>query len=84
MKYLIEDLQELKPTMFCGVPRVYDRIYTGMYISDTDALRNCLVCSSGPLTYNEKITDYFPPEGIVDKISSSGSLKKGLFDYAYN
>ncbi|KMT00518.1 hypothetical protein BVRB_9g218160 [Beta vulgaris subsp. vulgaris] len=50
VKYLIEDLQELKPTMFCGVPRVYDRIYTG----------------------------------IVDKISSSGSLKKGLFDYAYN
>ncbi|XP_057550300.1 probable CoA ligase CCL6 [Amaranthus tricolor] len=50
VKYLIEDLHELKPTMFCGVPRVYDRIYNG----------------------------------IVDKISSSGSLKKGLFDYAYN
>lgn len=30
VRYLIEDLQELKPTMFCGVPRVYERLYTGM------------------------------------------------------
>ncbi|KAF8410610.1 hypothetical protein HHK36_003142 [Tetracentron sinense] len=30
VRYLIEDIQELKPTMFCGVPRVYDRIYTGI------------------------------------------------------
>ncbi|XP_065857679.1 probable CoA ligase CCL6 [Euphorbia lathyris] len=29
IRYLIEDAQELKPTMFSGVPRVYDRIYTG-------------------------------------------------------
>lgn len=29
IRYLIDDLMELKPTMFCGVPRVYDRIYTG-------------------------------------------------------
>lgn len=29
IRYLIADLLELKPTMFCGVPRVYDRIYTG-------------------------------------------------------
>ncbi|KAL5731085.1 long-chain-fatty-acid--CoA ligase [Ranunculus cassubicifolius] len=27
--YLMEDLQLLKPTMFCGVPRIFDRIYTG-------------------------------------------------------
>jgi hypothetical protein len=25
----MEDIQEMKPTVFCGVPRVYDRIYTG-------------------------------------------------------
>lgn len=29
IRYLIPDLIELKPTVFCGVPRVYDRIYTG-------------------------------------------------------
>ncbi|KAH9656443.1 AMP-binding enzyme family protein expressed [Citrus sinensis] len=28
VRYLMEDIQELKPTMFSGVPRVYDRIYT--------------------------------------------------------
>ncbi|KAL2927530.1 Long chain acyl-CoA synthetase 2 [Bienertia sinuspersici] len=44
VRYLIEDLQELKPTMFCGVPRIYDRLYTG----------------------------------IMDKITSSGSLRKGF------
>ncbi|XP_073105635.1 probable CoA ligase CCL6 [Elaeis guineensis] len=30
VRYLMEDIQELKPTLFCGVPRVYDRIYTGI------------------------------------------------------
>ncbi|XP_062176432.1 probable CoA ligase CCL6 [Alnus glutinosa] len=30
IRFLMEDIQELKPTAFCGVPRVYDRIYTGI------------------------------------------------------
>ncbi|KAL5788496.1 hypothetical protein ACOSP7_005445 [Xanthoceras sorbifolium] len=30
VRYLMEDIQELKPTIFSGVPRVYDRIYTGI------------------------------------------------------
>lgn len=25
----MEDIQELKPTLFCAVPRVYERIYAG-------------------------------------------------------
>ncbi|XP_021738533.1 long chain acyl-CoA synthetase 2-like [Chenopodium quinoa] len=50
VRYLIEDLHELKPTMFCGVPRVFERLYNG----------------------------------IVDKVSSSGALRKSLFDYAYS
>lgn len=29
VRYLMEDIQELKPSIFCGVPRVYDHIYTG-------------------------------------------------------
>lgn len=28
----MEDIQVLKPTIFCGVPRVYDRIYMGMML----------------------------------------------------
>ncbi|XP_057964851.1 probable CoA ligase CCL6 isoform X2 [Malania oleifera] len=50
VRYLIEDILELKPSIFCGVPRVYDRIYNG----------------------------------IVNKISSGGALRKTLFQYAYN
>ncbi|OAY82753.1 Long chain acyl-CoA synthetase 4, partial [Ananas comosus] len=30
VKLLVEDLTELKPTIFCAVPRVLDRIYTGL------------------------------------------------------
>lgn len=30
VRFLVEDIQELKPTIFCGVPRVFDRIYTGI------------------------------------------------------
>uniref|UniRef100_A0A1D1YXD9 Long-chain-fatty-acid--CoA ligase n=1 Tax=Anthurium amnicola TaxID=1678845 RepID=A0A1D1YXD9_9ARAE len=30
VRYLMEDIQELKPTLFCGVPRIYDRIYTSV------------------------------------------------------
>jgi len=28
----MEDIQALKPTIFCGVPRVYDRVYAGKAI----------------------------------------------------
>ncbi|XP_010521091.1 PREDICTED: long chain acyl-CoA synthetase 4-like [Tarenaya hassleriana] len=30
VKLLIEDLGELKPTVFCAVPRVLDRVYSGL------------------------------------------------------
>lgn len=30
VRYLMEDIQELKPTLFCAVPRVFERIYTGI------------------------------------------------------
>ncbi|KAK6946184.1 AMP-binding enzyme, C-terminal domain [Dillenia turbinata] len=50
VRYLMDDLQELKPTIFCGVPRVYERIYNG----------------------------------IIGKISGGGTLRKKLFELAYN
>ncbi|OVA05190.1 AMP-dependent synthetase/ligase [Macleaya cordata] len=44
VRYLMEDIQELKPTVFCGVPRVFDRIYTGTLdkISSGGALKQRL------------------------------------------
>lgn len=50
VRYLMADLIELKPTIFCGVPRIFDRIYAG----------------------------------TLEKINAGGSLKKALFEYAYN
>ena len=29
VRFLLEDVQALKPTIFCGVPRVFDFIYAG-------------------------------------------------------
>ncbi|KAJ3694615.1 hypothetical protein LUZ60_010095 [Juncus effusus] len=49
VKLLFEDIKVLKPTFFCAVPRVLDRIYSGMQ----------------------------------EKISSSGFIKKTLFNLAF-
>ncbi|OMO92180.1 AMP-dependent synthetase/ligase [Corchorus olitorius] len=53
VRYLMEDVQELKPTVFCGVPRVYDRIYTGIVnkIASGGTLRNKLF----QFAYNYKL-----------------------------
>ncbi|KAJ9135571.1 hypothetical protein P3X46_032741 [Hevea brasiliensis] len=53
IRYLIEDAQELKPSIFCGVPRVYDRIYTGTMskISSGGAFRKKLF----DFAYNYKL-----------------------------
>ncbi|XP_010255021.1 PREDICTED: long chain acyl-CoA synthetase 2 isoform X2 [Nelumbo nucifera] len=51
--HLLEDVHELKPTIFCGVPRVFDRIYTGMMdkISSGGVLKKTLF----QLAYNYKL-----------------------------
>ncbi|KAK4491378.1 hypothetical protein RD792_002119 [Penstemon davidsonii] len=53
IKFLIEDLLVLKPTMFCGVPRVYDRIYTG--IMDKISAGGLVKKSLFHLAYNYKL-----------------------------
>uniref|UniRef100_A0A1J3GAZ2 Long-chain-fatty-acid--CoA ligase n=1 Tax=Noccaea caerulescens TaxID=107243 RepID=A0A1J3GAZ2_NOCCA len=30
IRYMMDDVHALKPTVFCGVPRVYDKIYAGV------------------------------------------------------
>ncbi|KAF5751132.1 long chain acyl-CoA synthetase 2 isoform X2 [Tripterygium wilfordii] len=53
VRYLMEDVLELKPSIFCGVPRVYDRIYAGISskISSGGALKNKLF----QFAYNYKL-----------------------------
>ncbi|KAL3843485.1 hypothetical protein ACJIZ3_000888 [Penstemon smallii] len=53
IRFLIEDLLVLKPTMFCGVPRVYDRIYTG--IMDKISAGGLVKKSLFHLAYNYKL-----------------------------
>ncbi|EOX97210.1 Long-chain acyl-CoA synthetase 2 isoform 2 [Theobroma cacao] len=75
VRYLMEDVQELKPTAFCGVPRVYDRIYTGIVnkISSGGAIRNKLF----QYAYNYKLGNMeigFPQD------KASPLLDKLVFD----
>ncbi|KAF1870159.1 hypothetical protein Lal_00017740 [Lupinus albus] len=44
VRFLIEDVQTLKPTIFCGVPRVFDRICSGINskVSSGGALQSTL------------------------------------------
>ncbi|CAN6544197.1 unnamed protein product [Malus baccata var. baccata] len=51
IRFLLEDLEELRPTMFCGVPRVYDRIYSGL----TESCGGCFT----------SISNVFPMIGTV-------------------
>ncbi|KAK7348976.1 hypothetical protein VNO80_23778 [Phaseolus coccineus] len=44
VRFLLEDVQALQPTMFCGVPRVFDRICAGIKsrLSSAGALQSTL------------------------------------------
>ncbi|GMP48274.1 hypothetical protein CsSME_00015684 [Camellia sinensis var. sinensis] len=75
VRYLIEDIVELKPTMFCGVPRVYDRIYTGIMekISAGGALRKTLF----QYAYNYKLRNL---EKGLQQDKAAPLLDKLVFD----
>ncbi|KAK7310370.1 hypothetical protein RJT34_07844 [Clitoria ternatea] len=53
VRFLLEDVQELKPTIFCGVPRVFDRICAGIKskVSSGGALKSTLF----QIAYNYKL-----------------------------
>jgi hypothetical protein len=41
---VLDDIAALRPTLFCGVPRVYDRVYAGIYDQVCESLLPvCLV-----------------------------------------
>lgn len=79
---MLEDVQELKPSIFCGVPRVYDRIYTGIVYNITGYVY--IVLDMWIVLLFHVLTLVFFLEGTLAKVSAGGGLKKKLFDFAYN
>ncbi|KAK9079769.1 hypothetical protein SSX86_001442 [Deinandra increscens subsp. villosa] len=73
VKLLIEDIGELKPTIFCAVPRVLERIYTGVHFSFVNL---------SPMILLSLITFFL--SGLQQKISSGSFLKNKLFNLAYS
>jgi long-chain acyl-CoA synthetase len=84
---LVEDIGELKPTIFCAVPRVLDRIYGG-------TLLNLKIISVQQSKHNMYVNFFLPfrrmimlhcfcVSGLQDKVSTGGFLKKTVFNVAY-
>ncbi|PWA39157.1 AMP-dependent synthetase and ligase family protein [Artemisia annua] len=81
VKLLIEDIGELKPTIFCAVPRVLDRIYSGLQtkISAGGFIKRNLF----NLAYNYKLRNmkggkkHYEASPLSDKIVFS-KVKEGL------
>lgn len=81
IKLLIEDLKELKPTVFCAVPRVLDRIYAGLVekISSGGILKHSLfnIAYSYKLRNMSKGYRHEEAAPLFDKIIFS-KVKEGL------
>ncbi|KAF2556607.1 hypothetical protein F2Q68_00015748 [Brassica cretica] len=81
IRYLMDDVHALKPTVFCGVPRVYDKLYAVLSIrylmDDVHALKPTVFCGV-PRVYDKLYA------GVMQKISAGGLIRKKLFDLAYN
>ncbi|KAM1790586.1 hypothetical protein TB2_034073 [Malus domestica] len=75
IRFLLEDLQELRPTMFCGVPRVYDRIYSGIVnkVSSGGVLKKTLF----QYAYNYKLANL---EKGLPQEKAAPLLDKLVFD----
>ncbi|KAK3228041.1 hypothetical protein Dsin_007903 [Dipteronia sinensis] len=72
VKLLLEDIAELKPTIFCAVPRVLDRIYSGLNqkISNGGLLKKTLfsVAYSYKLHHLKKGAKHVDASPISDKV----------------
>ncbi|XP_028065343.1 long chain acyl-CoA synthetase 4-like [Camellia sinensis] len=81
VKLLIEDIRELKPTVLCAVPRVLDRIYSGLIEKTSSAgfVKNALfnVAYSYKLRNMNKGYKHFEAAPLFDKIVFS-KVKEGL------
>ncbi|GAB4834556.1 Long chain acyl-CoA synthetase 4 [Ancistrocladus abbreviatus] len=81
VKLLLEDIGELKPTVFCAVPRVLDRIYSGLQqkLSSGGRLKHAIFDIAynykfGNMRRGSKHTDAAP---LLDKIVFN-KVKQGL------
>ncbi|KAH0643699.1 hypothetical protein KY290_035159 [Solanum tuberosum] len=81
VKLLTEDLGELRPTVFCVVPRVLDRIYSGLQqkISSGGRLRSTLfnIAYARKLQYLKDGCKYHEASPISDKVVFS-KVRDGL------
>ncbi|KAI8028267.1 Long chain acyl-CoA synthetase 4 [Camellia lanceoleosa] len=81
VKLLIEDIRELKPTVLCAVPRVLDRIYSGLIEKTSSAglVKNALfnIAYSYKLRNMNKGYKHFEAAPLFDKIVFS-KVKEGL------
>ncbi|KAF8379689.1 hypothetical protein HHK36_029133 [Tetracentron sinense] len=81
VKLLIEDIGELKPTIFCAVPRVLDRIYSGLMqkLSSGGFLKHTLfnLAYSYKLHNMRKGHKHVEAAPICDKIAFN-KVKQGL------
>lgn len=81
VKLLIEDLGELKPTIFCAVPRVLDRVYSGLTqkISSGGFLKKTLFnfAYSYKLNNMKKGQNHAVASPLLDKIVFD-KVKQGL------
>lgn len=80
IKGLMDDIGALRPTMFCGVPRVFDRIYSGVMqkVSEGSFLKKTLFNwgYSRKLHFLEKGYAYDKAAPIFDKIIFSKIKEK--------
>ncbi|PSS11314.1 Long chain acyl-CoA synthetase [Actinidia chinensis var. chinensis] len=81
VKLLTEDISELKPTIFCAVPRVLDRIYSGLQqkIASGGFLKHTMfnLAYSYKFHYMKKGKEHVAAAPICDKIVFS-KVKQGL------
>ncbi|KAL1222586.1 Long chain acyl-CoA synthetase 4 [Cardamine amara subsp. amara] len=81
VKLLLEDLGELKPTIFCAVPRVLDRVYSGLQkkLSDGGYLKKLLfdTAFSYKFGHMRKGQSHVEASPICDKIVFS-KVKQAL------
>ncbi|XP_012836994.1 PREDICTED: long chain acyl-CoA synthetase 2 isoform X1 [Erythranthe guttata] len=75
IRFLVEDLVVLKPTIFCGVPRVYDRICTG--IMDRISAGGLIKKSLFHIAYNYKLRNL---EKGLKQDEASPLMDKLVFD----
>jgi hypothetical protein len=92
IKKVSEDIAELKPTLFVGVPRVFDRITTGLsflHITNTKRrvcevfqacwLRTVLLKQRGVFTSLIQLI-----AGIQQRIAAAGNISNWLFNFGFS